>query len=166
MEETHKTSLILILVAVVFVMGIGFAAFSQNLNITGTATIDSTWDVHIEHIEVANELNQGKHISTSVGTDKLSADFSASLMIPSSSVTYNVTVKNNGSLDAKLDSLTFDTSANDAIDYSYSNIALNDVITHGNTQTFTVTVAFDENYTVDPVNKTGTLKMVLGYTQA
>ena len=50
MDETHKSSLILILLAVVFVMAVGYSAFAQSLNITGSATIDSTWDVHIENI--------------------------------------------------------------------------------------------------------------------
>lgn len=166
MEDSHKTSLILILLAVVVVMAVGYAAFAQQLNITGTAEITSTWDVHIEEISVASELNQGKNISATVASDKLSVNFQAELVIPSSSVTYNVTVKNSGTIDAKLDSLLFDNSQNEAIKYSYSGIALNDVIESGETQTFTVTVTFDENYTKDPEVKTGTLTMTLGYVQA
>lgn len=166
MEDSHKTSLILILLAVVVVMAVGYAAFAQQLNITGTAEITSTWDVHIEEISVASELNQGKNISATVASDKLSVNFQAELVIPSSSVTYNVTVKNSGTIDAKLDSLLFDNSQNEAIKYSYSGIALNDVIESGGTQTFTVTVTFDENYTKDPEVKTGTLTMTLGYVQA
>ncbi len=166
MEDSHKTSLILILLAVVVVMAVGYAAFAQQLNITGTAEITSTWDVHIEEISVASELNQGKNISATVASDKLSVNFQAELVIPSSSVTYNVTVKNSGTIDAKLDSLLFDNSQNEAIKYSYSGIALNDVIESGDTQTFTVTVTFDENYTKDPEVKTGTLTMTLGYVQA
>lgn len=166
MEDSHKTSLILILLAVVVVMAVGYAAFAQQLNITGTAQINSTWDVHIEEISVASELNQGKNISATVASDKLSVNFQAELVIPSSSVTYNVTVKNSGTIDAKLDSLLFDNSQNEAIKYSYSGIALNDVIESGETQTFTVTVTFDENYTKDPEVKTGTLTMTLGYVQA
>ncbi len=166
MEDSHKTSLILILLAVVVVMAVGYAAFAQQLNITGTAEINSTWDVHIEEISVASELNQGKNVSTTVASDKLSVNFQAELVIPSSSVTYNVTVKNGGTINAKLDSLLFDNSQNEAIKYSYSGIALNDVIESGETQTFTVTVTFDENYTKDPEVKTGTLTMTLGYVQA
>lgn len=166
MEESHKSSLILILLALVFVMGIGFAAFTQNLNITSSASISSTWDVHIENIEVASEINQGKNISATVGNDKLSANFKASLMIPSSAVTYNITVKNSGNISAKLNSIIFDNSQNDAIKYTYSNIAKDDIIESEQTKTFSVTVSFDENYTTDPENKTATLKMILGYVQA
>ena len=166
MDETHKSSLILILLAVVFVMAVGYSAFVQSLNITGTATIDSTWDVHIENIEVANEINQGKNVSATVGDDKLSADFKATLIIPSSAVTYNITVKNSGTVDAKLNSLIFDNSLNDAIKYTYSNIAQNDVIESNQTQTFSVTVSFNDQYTTDPKEKTGSLKMILGYVQA
>ena len=34
--------------AVVFVMAVGYAAFAQLLTINGTASIDSSWDVHFD----------------------------------------------------------------------------------------------------------------------
>ena len=111
-------------------------------------------------------INQGKNVSATVGTDKLSADFEATLIIPSSAVTYNITVKNSGTVDAKLNSLIFDNSQNDAIKYTYSNIAQYDVIESNQTQTFSVTVSFNDQYTTDPKEKTGSLKMILGYVQA
>ena len=43
MEDSHKSSLILILLAVVVVMAIGYAAFTQALNIEGSAHITSKW---------------------------------------------------------------------------------------------------------------------------
>ena len=45
MESKHKNILIGALLAVVFVMAVGYAAFAQQLTINGSAEITSTWDV-------------------------------------------------------------------------------------------------------------------------
>ena len=126
MEDMHKSSLIMILLAVVFVMAIGYAAFSTTLNINGTAQITSSWDVHIE----------------------------------------DIAIKNGGTLDAKLESITFVDSDNEAIVASYSGISQNDVIEAGRTQTFTITVKFNESYTYTPEVTTGSVTMNLTYVQA
>lgn len=166
MEDMHKSSLIMVLVAVVLVMAIGYAAFAQALTINGTAEITSKWDVHIEDIAVNHEILDGKNVSATVGDDKLSATFQAELVSPGSGVTYNVTVKNAGTLNAKLDTITFDADNNDAIQYSYEGISQNDVINADGSKTFTVTVKFNESYTTTPANKTGNLIMILTFVQA
>ena len=166
MEDMHKSSIIMILLAVVFVMAAGYAAFSQQLTINGSAEISSKWDVHIEDISVNSETLDGKNISASVGDNTLSATFQAELVSPGSAVTYNVTVRNGGTLNAKLDSLTFTDSNNDAIQYSYLGISQNDVIYSGESQTFTITVKFNDQYTQMPDSTTSSVTMNLGYVQA
>ena len=166
MEDMHKSSIIMILLAVVFVMAVGYAAFSQQLTINGSAEISSKWDVHIEDISVNSETLDGKNISASVGDNTLSATFQAELVSPGSAVTYNVTVRNGGTLNAKLDSLTFTDSNNDAIQYSYVGISQNDVIDSGESQTFTITVKFNDQYTQMPDSTTSSVTMNLGYVQA
>ena len=52
----HKSSVIMVLLAVVLIMAIGYAAFAQQLTINGSAEISSTWDVHIEDIAVNNTI--------------------------------------------------------------------------------------------------------------
>ncbi|MBR3898347.1 MAG: hypothetical protein IKJ43_03605 [Bacilli bacterium] len=49
MESKHKNALIGALLAVVFVMAVGYAAFAQQLTINGTAEITSSWDIHYDH---------------------------------------------------------------------------------------------------------------------
>ena len=48
MNKNRKNIIIGGLLALVLVMAVGYAAFATNLNITGTSTIDSKWDVHIK----------------------------------------------------------------------------------------------------------------------
>ena len=45
MESKHKNVLIGALLAVVFVMAVGYAAFAQQLTINGSAEITSRWDI-------------------------------------------------------------------------------------------------------------------------
>ena len=120
MESKHKNALIGALLAVVFVMAVGYAAFAQQLTINGSADITSKWDVHIEDIAVNNTTLGAENVSTSVGDNHLSATFNANLTTPGSSVTYDVTVKNGGTLNAELDSIVFTDSNNDAILYNLS----------------------------------------------
>ena len=56
MESKHKNALIGALLAVVFVMAVGYAAFAQQLTINGTAEITSKWDVHFDPIVVGTDV--------------------------------------------------------------------------------------------------------------
>ena len=113
MESKHKNALIGALLAVVFVMAVGYAAFAQTLTINGTASIDSTWNVHFDDsktegdgvIDVTTGLAgatapSGGRISYSDSNHK--ADLSATLHQPGDKVTYTLTILNTGSIDAKL----------------------------------------------------------------
>ena len=68
-----------------------------------------------------------------------------------------------GNLDAKLDSIAFTNSNNDAIEYSYTGITENDVINDGDAQTFTITVKFNDAYTQMPADTTSSVVMNLTY---
>ena len=113
MESKHKNALIGALLAVVFVMAVGYAAFAQTLTINGTATIDSTWDVHFDDskTEGAEVINaeaglvgatapDGGRISYEDSNHK--ANLSATLHQPGDKVTYTLTILNTGSIDAAL----------------------------------------------------------------
>lgn len=166
MNDTKKSAIIIFLLAIVLIMTIGYAAFMQTLTINGTATIDSTWDVYIESIAVNNENLGAKSNSAEVGVDSLTANFDVSLTTPGSSVTYDITVKNNGSINAKLDSISFSDLGNDAIIFSYDGITEGSTINSGNSQKFTLTITFNDSYEKMPENITDKLTMYLTYVQA
>lgn len=166
MNDTKKSAIIIFLLAIVLIMTIGYAAFMQTLTINGTATIDSTWDVYIESIAVNNENLGAKSNSAEVGVDSLTANFDVSLTTPGSSVTYDITVKNNGSINAKLDSISFSDLGNDAIIFSYDGITEGSTINSGDSQKFTLTITFNDSYETMPENITDKLTMYLTYVQA
>ena len=113
MESKHKNALIGALLAVVFVMAVGYAAFAQTLTINGTATIDSTWDVHFDDSKTEGagivDAEAGLAGATAPNGGRISyedsnhkANLSATLHQPGDKVTYTLTILNTGSIDAAL----------------------------------------------------------------
>ncbi len=192
MEQKNKNALIGGLLAIVFVMAVGYAAFATTLTINGTANITSRWDVHIKDIKVSEEENNpaGTGISVSAQKDgELTANFEAQLKAPGDSVTYDVTVENTGTLPAKLSDITFKQTNNgdgateegeevtnngtsydgdNAIVYSYAGITTGTVLeANTGSVTFKVTVKYNDKITTQPEDKQlkSNLKMTLTYVQ-
>ena len=110
MGKANKGLFIAGLLAVIVIMGVGYAAFSTNLNINGTASIESNWDVHIKDIKAQPSTTGATDIaeSTKVSDENgLAATFGTNLVSPGDSLTYDVTVVNAGTLDAELTDMTF-----------------------------------------------------------
>ena len=124
MESKHKNALIGALLAVVFVMAVGYAAFAQLLTINGTATIESSWDVHFDtnqttqtavacHTGVGTSSDTcGSNASGNVdpygaiaydntASSPTVANLTANLKQPGDTVTFTLKPTNYGSLSAK-----------------------------------------------------------------
>ena len=106
MEAKHKNALIGALLAVVFVMAVGYAAFAQQLTINGSAEITSKWDVHMaqEGSSATPSSTMGTtpsgHVQVAEGG--LTATFSTELVSPGDTVTYVIPIENKGTIDARL----------------------------------------------------------------
>ena len=108
MESKHKNALIGALLAVVFVMAVGYAAFAQLLTINGTATIDSKWDVHFDPNQDSTtgvaKVSGGSDTTTSgtisYDSANTTATLTAGLKQPGDTVTFTLKPSNYGSLAA------------------------------------------------------------------
>ncbi len=181
MEHKNKNLLIGGLLAIVFIMAVGYAAFATQLTINGTAQITSKWDVHIKSITAGAPTGTATNQTevTKVDPDNnLQANFGTQLQSPGDSITYTVVVENSGNLNAKVSGITFTqnntgSSASDSVDvtgdatqgnfatntsnpitYSISGIKIGDKLASGesNTATFTITVAYNSAVTSQPTN--------------
>ncbi len=107
MESKHKNALIGALLAVVFVMAVGYAAFAQQLTINGAAEITSTWDVHFDTgtetvtPQVGLTGAQAPDGRVEYLYDNQVANIYAELRQPGDTVTFVLHPKNFGTLDAK-----------------------------------------------------------------
>ena len=172
MERRRRKNVIIILLSVVLLMSIGFAAFSTNLKIMGSARVVNSCDVKITNIALkpssldkANPYGTAGSPATNPGgavnptyTDT-TATFYSTLGVPGDSVTYVVTIVNNGSVNATFDDILWvkddgmvDTQYNASpIIYTYSFPNKNQVFAqNGGTTTLEVTVIYDENATEQP----------------
>ena len=144
------------LCALLVVMAVAYGTFRTMLNINGTASITSTWDIKILSItpnktatntgtEQAPVYASSGDIAHSITNNDLTANFSTVLVSPGDTVTYEVVVKNNGTLNAKLISLTKIDTNNPAISFTVSGIAENDVLEANASKTITVVVTYVNN---------------------
>ena len=161
-----KKYIIFFLIGIFSVMAIAFAAFSTTLNITGTASIDSNWKIKINNVVTEVVKGKAKNESTTIVTDK-SVTFKTLLYIPSDSIKYKVTVVNEGSIDAKLDSIEMTDSKNPAINFDLTNINENSVLKAGDSTDFNVIVTYNEDVETQPTeeNLTASLTVKLNYVQ-
>ena len=171
METKHKNALIGGLLALVFVMAVGYAAFAQQLTINGSASISSSWDVKITNIEVSTQSGTASNIGAEVGKGGLSASFDASLVSPGDSITYTVTVHNGGTIDAKLSEWSLeagDTNAEDPIVYTVNGLTNEEELAAGADKEFTVTVTYNDKVTQQPAQEdlTKSATVNLTYNQA
>ena len=111
MESKHKNVLIGALLAVVFVMAVGYAAFAQTLTINGSAEITSNWHVGFD----TSKTSGGDVIAPTTGANGTTAPtgevsyendqnatISADLVQPGDKVTFTLTIENYGNINAKL----------------------------------------------------------------
>lgn len=156
--------IITFLIAIVCIMAITYAAFSTTLNINGTANIDSNWDIKITDVTTKNIIGEATKAFEPVVSDT-SATFKTNLTSPGDSMTYTVTVTNEGTIDAKVGSIEMTESQNPAIVFSTSGINENDLLKAGESQKYDVTIAYNSNVTTQPTELSGTLTVKLNYVQ-
>ena len=142
-NSTQRNYIIIGLCAILVIMGVGYAAFSSQLKITGTSNIDSTWDVQITDIQ--SEVVSGSPENQIEPThDKLSATFHTKLYKPNDTMKYDITVSNLGSLDAKLDKINVPENSSSAISYEVTGIKEGDLLKSNETALLTVTVKYND----------------------
>lgn len=169
MKKKNKNLLLIILLIAILGMAVGYAALSQILTINGTANISADWDVKITKIVEGTLTGATSKVEPSVGADNLSATFNVDLAYPGASATYIVTVANEGTIDAKLESVDGIATANAAeptvVTYSIDAVA-NDALAASATKDYTVTVTWDASDDTIPATTTKTATITLNYIQA
>ena len=130
MEKDRKFRALAIAAICVAVVGVSvaYAAFSTTLAITGTATVDTTssWNVRWEDKEtndVAPVIQKDSSITVTEGPTVSGTNISwaAKFTAPNTTLTLTAYIKNDGNLNAMLQSgtyLTTDGSAKEKFDYT------------------------------------------------
>ena len=103
-NRTQRNYIIAGLCMILVIMGVGYAAFSSQLKISGTSNISGSFNIQITNIETmlpsdyGSEYPDGYNISEPTYTPS-SATFSAGFELPGSEIDYVVEVSNLGNID-------------------------------------------------------------------
>ena len=166
MRDRKKRNIIIgALCCLLVFMGIGYAVLSQTLNINGTANMRGEWDIKITDISEASRTGKADPGTPTISSSGVSASFEANLWMPGDSITYNITVKNNGNIDAALKELV-PSVENGVQQVKFSNNAVQGkVLRQKESYTFQVSVVFDEDATEIPKDsKTNPPKYTISLT--
>ena len=122
MSKSKKRNIIIgSLCAIVLLMAVGYAAFQTVLNIQGTSNITSSWDIKITNVTSKNIKGTASNNGDPVW-ENLSATFKTNLQAPGDSIEYDITVTNNGNLNAKLDKYKLTDTNNEAIKFTQTGL--------------------------------------------
>ena len=149
---------------ILVIMGVGYAAFQSQLKISGTSNITSNWSVKITDIQSKVVSGTPANASEPTHTDT-TATFSTTLTSPGDTMQYDVTVLNEGDIDAKLDKITIPESTNPAIGFEVKGIEEGSLLRSKETAILTVIVKYN-NVTEQPSDLTADLEVTLDYSQA
>ncbi len=161
-----KQKLIIAGLIVAGLASITYAALTQSLVITGTASTTTNWDVKITGV-MATALN-GATVTAAPTFTNTSATFAVNLDHPGATADFEVTVANTGTIDAILDSISGVDTANTAvplgIQYEVIGLDTHSALTAGNAATATVRVVWDPAATLD-AHQTKTATITFNYVQ-
>ena len=100
----QKNYIIFGLCGILLVMAAGYAAFRSQLTINGTSNITSDWKVLITDIQSSVLAGDATDAEAPSHTETTTT-FKTNLVSPGDSMQYDITVENQGNIDAKLDKI-------------------------------------------------------------
>ena len=166
LNSTQRNYIIAGLCMILVIMGVGYAAFSSQLRISGTSNITSDFAVRIISItpnSIVGEAADKSEVTTHTDT---TATFGTTLQKPGDSITYDVVIENEGNIDATLKTITKTDTSNSAILFETSGVNEGDELGVGETATMKVKVTYNPSVTSQPENLESSLKVTLDYEQS
>ena len=106
LNSKQRNYIIVGLCAILVIMGVGYAAFQSQLKISGTSNIASNFLVKITSITPNSILGSAADKPEITTYNDTSATFGVSLKSPGDSITYDITIENQGTIDAILKTIT------------------------------------------------------------
>ena len=173
-----KDNIKILLIILILGLGIGYAYINSDLNINGTAQVNSAnWDVHWANVQVSTGSVSANSPTIS---NQTTVNYSVVLNTPGDYYEFTVDAVNGGSIDAMIDSI--DSKLNGAtittlpayLKYSvtYSDgVALqpNHQLLHNTTETYKVRIEYRTDIELNQIpatNQTLSLQFTVTYRQA
>ena len=158
-----KKNLIIIIIILLslLIMVIGYASFATEIDLLGNIEITGNWNIMITKVE-AIKVSSGCDAGTPSFTDT-EVTFDAKLLKPGDEITYEITIENQGNIDAILTDSLFETDlSNSANEISYTHTEPAQELKAGASTSFLISITYDKNTTEMPDIKT---KKIIGYIE-
>lgn len=168
MNQIQKKYVILgSLCALVLMLVVGYAAFNTVLKIIGTSNISSNWDIKITNITSNILHGTPSNAKDPEGIGTLTATFETNLVSPGDSMEYDITITNNGTLNATLDKIKVSDLDNEYITFETSGLTEGSTLSPKGTAVLKVVVTYKDiaEGQGQPTNTKGTLTVTLDYVQ-
>ena len=164
LNKTQRNYIIAGLCMILVIMAVGYAAFANQLKISGTSNISSNFIVKITDIQSTVQSGSASDAVAPTHTD-LTATFSTNLVSPGDAMKYDITVENQGNIDAYLSKIEVNATNNEAISFETSGIKEGDALLKGSSDVLTVIVRYNSSVTSQPENTNSTITVTLDYAQ-
>ena len=160
MKDRNKRKLIIYaLIGVLMLTTVAYASLQTILNVSGTVVKKGNlWNIYFTNPSSASVV--GTATGSSLNIQASSLNFQVSLYKPGDKVTYTVDIKNGGTIDAVLNSISLtglDTAKSNSLNYTVtysdgSTIKEGDTLNVGANKTLKIAVEFDSSATSLPVS--------------
>lgn len=151
-DKKKKKMVITTLVCVLVFIAVGYALLTQAIKVGVEGTLNGVWNVYISDIKLKNSTGRAQEVNPAYVSNKVNANFEVDLYMPGDSVEYEVTVKNDGNIDATLRTVTTNaTNTNEDIRFTHT-IKQGEVLKKESETKFTFKIVFDERATTLPTN--------------
>ena len=154
MQRKQRSFIAILSFVLIMLTTYAYSALATNLSITGEANFRKVADIRVTNISI-NGASGATSEYENYKKDTITAGFT--LNNTSSTMTYNVTITNNGDIDQAIYNLTTQSSNNSGlsilIDGQPINQALPIIVPFGTSRTITITYSSSTPGTVNVVNK-------------
>lgn len=157
---------LMFLVVITVLLAVFYTVFAQPLAFNGRLFInqskkqDGIWDIKFTNMYKSNVIGTASEIQSPSYTSTL-ASFHVSLSNLGDEISYDITITNGGTLNAKVSEIVINpmNQSGDSILYSVNNIKIGDELDAGKSLTFRLTAKYNSNYSgsAEPILKNVTV---------
>ena len=165
-QSTNKIVIALVVVGALLIMW--YSTFAQPLtfNARQQTTDDGNWNIGFINMEISDVVGGARELGKPSFTNT-KANFYISLSGPGDKIVYDLTIKNSGTINAKVESIYIipENKPDDQIIYSVGGISLGDELKAGESVHATVTAMYNRNATSSDVARKD-MSVIINYAQS
>ena len=146
-SKRKRNIIIFSLVGVLLCMVVGYAAFQTRLEIKGTSKVTSNWNILITNVTNGTPTGSAEN-AIKPSWKNTSASMEANLYDKGDAMEYDVTIENQGTIDAKLNDIltNLENSNSEAVLITFSGYTKGEVLKAGGSKIVHVKIEYNPDY--------------------